>query len=336
MPKKSSSSTQEIEIESLKKQLADSENERIEQARMLTRREKEIVTKDTKIAALSSISPTSAISSITSPIVSGLSEIYTSAKADSQTRTNNIKISPYQIKTLPFRFMAIPPLPGEYDEIDARRTPYPTVKENSSEGRRTFAANLATYVRAGGKKSLMSSGNYDMVDDLLREYGKFNIKENIANEDLVRVIYEQEIGNELDIHVESFYAATSRSMLPIEGYEKTSELVKTHLKNLAKFTDIMVFNETFAKEVLHTVVRVIGKAGTSEARENIRTGNISNWQHLDDFIRDKARDRDLMITKLTAQGVFSSARTDNKPKFTNDRHFTKAIGKTSGEANQID
>ena len=105
---------------------------------------------------------------ITNPLLANAKEV-------SMDKKETIKNAPYEVNKMPFRFSVIPPLSGSFDEADARKIPCPTYNGSSIEDRLLFAANLASYVRAGGTKTLMQSGNYQMVDDVMREYSEFRI-----------------------------------------------------------------------------------------------------------------------------------------------------------------
>ena len=64
----------------------------------------------------------------------------------------------------------------------------------------------------------MQSGDYVMLEDLLDQYSNFGMKEDVKNEDLVKIIYQQEVNDSLETHVDKFYKVTEIINLEITGH----------------------------------------------------------------------------------------------------------------------
>ena len=176
----------------------------------------------------------------------------------------------------------------------------------------------------------MQAGNYGVVDDVMREYSEFRINESISNADLVNVIYEQETKNGRDTQIERFFIMTQNPVI-VPRLQKSSEIVKNHLKQIAQVTDMMTFNDTYGLQVLETVKPVIGPPGIANAKSNIINEKIISWRDLEDFIKGEARERDTSIEKLKARGA--SYSDEGKPE---KAKINPTINNTNNDLKKVD
>ena len=281
---------QNIELKDLNKKLEKLLKENEKQQLIIEARENEL-------SRLGAVKP---LSLITNPLLA-------TAKKDSTGKKETLKNSPFEVGKMPIKFQVTSPLPGSFDESDVRKIPYPVFNGSSTESRLQFAANLASYVRAGGTKTLMQAGDYSAVEEIMRKYSEFKINESITNSHLVGIIYEQETIQGRTTQIEKFFSITQKTV-EVPNLSKSYEIVKEHLRLLAQITDMMVFNDTYALQVLETVKPVIGPPGVANAKSNIILGKIGSWRDLEDFIKGEARERDTSIEKLKARGVLFQTR----------------------------
>ena len=172
------------EIQELKKKLEKLNEDNENQNLVIQAKESEIQkinqVRENELVQLGEVK---AVSLISNPLLA-------IAKKDSTGKKENIKNSPFEMGKMPLKFQVTKPLPGSFDESDVRKIPYQMYNGYSIENRLTFAANVASYIRAGGTKTLMQAGDYQAVEEIFREYSEYGIDESISNADLVSIIYE--------------------------------------------------------------------------------------------------------------------------------------------------